>query len=81
LPIIRKLRVDTEGLIGMQLPEKYKENFDVSSEGTSSRSSVLKNVLQHQQHYCQEMFNKISWQEIFLHLAGNVCRLIYRNAI
>ena len=23
------------GLIGIQLPEKYKENFDVSSEGTS----------------------------------------------
>ena len=23
-------------LVGMQLPEKYKENFDVSSEGTSS---------------------------------------------
>ena len=27
--IIRKL-----GMIGMQLPEKYKENFDVSSEGS-----------------------------------------------
>ena len=24
------------GLIGMQLPEKYKENFDVSSEGAST---------------------------------------------
>ena len=24
------------GLIGIQLPEKYKENFDVSSEGTST---------------------------------------------
>jgi hypothetical protein len=24
------------GLIGIQLPEKYKENFDVSSEGPSS---------------------------------------------
>jgi hypothetical protein len=23
------------GLIGIQLPEKYKENFDVSSEGAS----------------------------------------------
>jgi hypothetical protein len=23
-------------LVGMQLPEKYKENFDVSSEGPSS---------------------------------------------
>ena len=26
------------GLIGIQLPEKYKENFDVSSEGPSLRS-------------------------------------------
>jgi hypothetical protein len=26
------------GLIGIQLPEKYKENFDVSSEGPSSGS-------------------------------------------
>jgi hypothetical protein len=24
-------------LVGMQLPENYKENFDVSSEGPSSR--------------------------------------------
>ena len=24
-------------LVGMQLPEKYKENFDVSSDGPSSR--------------------------------------------
>ena len=30
---IRKFRID----IGIQLPEKYKENFDVSSEGPSSR--------------------------------------------
>ena len=29
LAIIRKLQID----IGIQLPEKYKENFDVSSEG------------------------------------------------
>jgi hypothetical protein len=30
-------------LVGIQLPEKYKENFDVSSEGPSSRvtSKVL----------------------------------------
>jgi hypothetical protein len=26
------------GLIGIQLPEKYKENFDVSSEGASTRA-------------------------------------------
>ena len=25
-------------LVGMQLPEKYKENFDISSEGPSSDS-------------------------------------------
>jgi hypothetical protein len=24
------------GLVGIQLPEKYKENFDVSSEGAST---------------------------------------------
>ena len=30
---IRKFRID----IGIQLPEKYKDNFDVSSEGPSSR--------------------------------------------
>ena len=24
------------GLIGIQLPEKYKENFDISSEGAST---------------------------------------------
>ena len=30
-------------LVGMQLPEKYKENFDVSSEGPSSGvDNVLK---------------------------------------
>jgi hypothetical protein len=27
-------------LVGMQLPEKYKENFDVSSEGPSSGVSI-----------------------------------------
>ena len=27
-------------LVGMQLPEKYKENFDVSSEGPSSGNFV-----------------------------------------
>ena len=29
------------GLIGIQLPEKYKENFDVSSEGPKARRLVL----------------------------------------
>jgi hypothetical protein len=29
------------GLIGIQLPGKYKENFDVSSEGASTCSPVL----------------------------------------
>jgi predicted methyltransferase len=32
--IVRKILID----IGMQLPEKYKENFDVLSEGPSSES-------------------------------------------
>jgi hypothetical protein len=32
-------------LVGMQLPEKYKENFDVSSEGPSSgRALIAQNV-------------------------------------
>ena len=39
-------------------------------------SAVLENVLQHQQHCCQESRNKISSQELFLHLAGNFCHLI-----
>ena len=39
--------------------------------------SVLENVRQRQQQRCQEMFDKISSQEIFLHLAGNSCHLIY----
>jgi hypothetical protein len=48
----------------------------------SVNTSVLKNVRQHQQHRYQEIFNKISLQEIFLHLAGNVCNLnIYWNTI
>jgi hypothetical protein len=42
---------------------------------------VLENVRQRQQHRCQEIFDKISSQEIFLHLAGNSCHLINRNAI
>jgi hypothetical protein len=29
-------KYDKLSLVGMQLPEKYKENFDVSSEGPSS---------------------------------------------
>jgi hypothetical protein len=37
---------------------------------------VLENVRQCQQHRCQEMFNKLSSQEIFLHLAGNFCHVI-----
>jgi hypothetical protein len=41
----------------------------------------LENVRQRQQHRCQEMFHRISLQEIFLHLAGNFCHLIYWNAI
>ena len=28
-------------LVGMQLPEKYKENFDVSSEGPSDEGLPL----------------------------------------
>jgi hypothetical protein len=31
------LSTESFGLIGLQLPEKYKENFDVSSEGNSRR--------------------------------------------
>jgi hypothetical protein len=31
-----KLYKKVHGLIAMQLPEKYKENVDVSSEGASS---------------------------------------------
>ena len=38
--------------------------------------TVLENVRQRQQHRCQEMFDKISSQEIFLHLAGNSFHLI-----
>jgi hypothetical protein len=30
------LNTNKLSLVGMQLPEKYKENFDVSSEGPSS---------------------------------------------
>jgi hypothetical protein len=30
---MKPLRKESFGLIVMQLPEKYKENFDVSSEG------------------------------------------------
>jgi hypothetical protein len=30
--------LESFGLIGIQLPEKYKENFDVSSEGASAGS-------------------------------------------
>ena len=37
---------------------------------------VLENVRQRQQYRCQE----ISSQKIFLHLAENVCHLIYWNA-
>jgi hypothetical protein len=45
-------------------------------------SAGLGNVRQRQQHRCQEIFNKISSQEIFLHLAGNfLSPLIYWNAI
>ena len=35
-------------LVGMQLPEKYKENFDVSSEGPSS--GVISNSRQGSSH-------------------------------
>jgi hypothetical protein len=42
-----------------------------------SPTTVLENVRQRQQHRCQEIFDKISSQEIFLHLAGNSCHLIY----
>ena len=44
-------------------------------------ASVLENVRQRQQHRCQEIFNKISWQEIFLHFVENFCHHIYWNAI
>ena len=42
-----------------------------------SQMPLLGNVWQHR---CQEFFNKISSQEIFLHRAGNVCHLLYLNA-
>jgi hypothetical protein len=29
------------GLVGIQLPEKYKENFDVSSEGASTCAVIV----------------------------------------
>jgi hypothetical protein len=38
---------------------------------------VLENVRQSQQHRCQEMFNKISSQEIFLRLAGNFFVILF----
>jgi hypothetical protein len=31
-------------LVGMQLPEKYKENFDVSSEAEGPSSGVTKGL-------------------------------------
>jgi hypothetical protein len=32
---------ETFGLAGIQLPEKYKENFDVSSEGVSTCTVIV----------------------------------------
>ena len=32
-------------LIEIQLPEKYKENFDVSSEGTSTCIRIMINII------------------------------------
>ena len=34
--IANNININTFSLVGMQVPEKYKENFDVSSEGPSS---------------------------------------------
>ena len=35
--ILQGIKLQNElSLVGIQLPEKYKENFDVSSEGPSS---------------------------------------------
>jgi hypothetical protein len=34
--ISRRNMYESFGLVGIQLPEKYKENFDDSSEGASS---------------------------------------------
>jgi hypothetical protein len=41
-------------LVGMQLPEKYKENFDVSSEGPSTASIVV--VFEAIQNTCKRVF-------------------------
>jgi hypothetical protein len=39
--------------------------------------TLLENVQQSQQHRCQEIFNKISSQEILLHPARNFCHLLH----
>jgi predicted transcriptional regulator len=42
--------------------------------------TVLENVWQRQQHRCQEIFNKISSQEIVLYTLQEIfCRLIFWN--
>jgi hypothetical protein len=36
VPVYSANQMNKLSLVGMQLPKKYKENFDVSSEGPSS---------------------------------------------
>ena len=43
-------------LVGMQLPEKYKENFDVSSEGPSNSRLALPTLTETAQDYLSEPF-------------------------
>jgi hypothetical protein len=57
-----------------QLENKYPSLVKNFTKGY--HSAVLENVQQRQQHRCQEVFNKISSQEIFLPLAGISCHHI-----
>jgi hypothetical protein len=57
-----------------QLKNKYPSLVKNFTKGY--HSAVLENVRQRQHHRCQEVFNKISPQEIFLPLAGNACHHI-----
>jgi hypothetical protein len=62
-------------LIGIQLPEKYKENFNVSSEGPSSGTTAIQHKLNVQQE--PSLIDPVLlWEEAGLCGIGKACGVL-----
>ena len=55
-------------MVGMQLPEKYKENFDISSEGPGEGSRLLQYFKKNENRYRKKNTDTVLYIDIFSRL-------------